>query len=84
MPIMAAEIVGPREIFCCAGASVQSSLPQTITFDSACNRVDTGEPAAALTVPPPAAAPPDLDALVAALATLGVDVLAPPPIPTEA
>ena len=45
---------------------------------------DTGEPAAALTVPPPAAAPPDLDALVAALATLGVDVLAPPPIPTEA
>jgi mannose-6-phosphate isomerase-like protein (cupin superfamily) len=45
---------------------------------------DTGEPAAALTVPPPAAAPPDLDALVAALADHGVDVLAPPPTPTEA
>ena len=45
---------------------------------------DTGEPAAALTVPPPAAAPPDLDALVAALADYGVDVLAPPPAPTEA
>jgi quercetin dioxygenase-like cupin family protein len=45
---------------------------------------DTGEAAAALTVPPPAAAPPDLDALVAALADYGVDVLAPPPSPTEA
>ena len=45
---------------------------------------DTGEPAAALTVPPRAAAPPDLDALVAALADHGVDVLAPPPTPTEA
>jgi quercetin dioxygenase-like cupin family protein len=44
--------------------------------------LDTGEPAAALTVPPPAASP-DLDALVAALATYGVDVLGPSPLPTQ-
>jgi uncharacterized RmlC-like cupin family protein len=45
--------------------------------------LDTGEPAAALTVPPPGAvAPPDPDALVAALAAYGVDVVAPPPAPT--
>jgi len=45
---------------------------------------DTGEPAGALTVPPPAAEPPDLDALVRVLATYGVDVVAPPPGPTQA
>jgi quercetin dioxygenase-like cupin family protein len=45
---------------------------------------DTGEAAAALTVPPPATEPPDLDALVAALAAYGVDVLGPPPVPMEA
>ena len=44
---------------------------------------DTGEPAGALTVPPPASGPPDLDALVAALADHGVDVLGPPPAPTS-
>jgi len=44
---------------------------------------DTGEPARALTVPPPAGAPPDLDALVAALAEHGVDIVGPPPAPTN-
>ena len=44
---------------------------------------DTGEPAAALTVPPPPSAPPDLDVLIAALADHGVDVLGPPPAPTQ-
>lgn len=42
---------------------------------------DTGEPAAALTVPPPAEGPPDLEALVAALADYRVDILGPPPAP---
>lgn len=42
---------------------------------------DTGEPATALTVPPPADGPPDLDALVAALADYGVEVLGPPLAP---
>ena len=43
---------------------------------------ETGEPAAALTPPPPATEPPDLDALVAALAEHGVTVVGPPPAPT--
>ena len=43
---------------------------------------DTGEPAGALTAPPPATEPPDLDALVAALADYGVTVVGPPPTPT--
>jgi non-ribosomal peptide synthetase component F len=42
---------------------------------------DTGEPAATLAVPPPAAETPDLDALVAALADYGVTVVGPPPAP---
>lgn len=42
---------------------------------------DTGEPAGALIVPPPTDEPPDLDALIAALADYGVDVLGPPPAP---
>lgn len=42
---------------------------------------DTGEPAAVLTTPPPADEPPDLDALVAALADYGVSVVGPPPAP---
>ena len=45
---------------------------------------ETGEPAAALTPPPPASEPPDLDALVAALAEHGVAVVGPPPAPTAA
>lgn len=45
---------------------------------------DTGEPAAAPTVPPPATEAPDLDALVAALAGYGVSVVGPPPAPTAA
>ena len=43
---------------------------------------ETGEPAAALTPPPPVKEPPDLDALVAALAEHGVAVVGPPPAPT--
>jgi hypothetical protein len=34
-----------------------------------------------LTLPPPADAPPDIAALVAAVAGYGVDVLGPPPAP---
>lgn len=41
----------------------------------------TGEPAAALTVPPPAEAPPDIAALVAVAAGYGVEVVGPPPVP---
>ncbi|MGH8907517.1 MAG: quercetin 2,3-dioxygenase [Egibacteraceae bacterium] len=41
----------------------------------------TGEPATALTTPPPPSSPPDLDALVAALAGYGVEVVGPPPTP---
>jgi len=41
----------------------------------------TGEPAGALTLPPPADAPPDVAALVAAVAGYGVEVLGPPPEP---
>jgi quercetin dioxygenase-like cupin family protein len=44
---------------------------------------DTGEPAQALTVPPPADGPPDLDALAAASARYGVEMLGPPPSPTQ-
>ena len=40
---------------------------------------ETGEPAAALTLPPAPAAPPDVDALVASLKTYGTDTLGPPP-----
>jgi quercetin dioxygenase-like cupin family protein len=43
---------------------------------------ETGEPAAALTAPPATPQPPDIDALVAALAEYGVDVVGPPPVPT--
>lgn len=42
---------------------------------------DTGEPARTRTIPPASDGPPDLDALVAALAGYGVDVLGPPPGP---
>lgn len=40
-----------------------------------------GEPAAALTVPPPAAPPTDLAPLVAAAAEYGIEILGPPGIP---
>ena len=43
---------------------------------------DTGEPASVLAGWPPAAEPPDVDALVAALAEYGVTVVGPPPAPT--
>jgi quercetin dioxygenase-like cupin family protein len=45
---------------------------------------DTGEPAGASTIPPRGGAPRDLDALVAALADHGVDVLGPAPAPMQA
>ena len=41
----------------------------------------TGEPAGALTLPPPADGPPDIDALVRTAAEYGVEVLGPPPAP---
>ena len=43
----------------------------------------TGEPAGALTLPPPADAPPDIAALVAAVTGYGVEVLGPPPEPRD-
>jgi quercetin dioxygenase-like cupin family protein len=43
---------------------------------------DTGRPAAAPTVPPPAADPPDLDALIAAARDHGVEIIGPPPVPS--
>ena len=46
---------------------------------------ETGQPAAELRVPGATdVAPPDLDAIVAALADYGVEVLGPPPTPLEA
>jgi mannose-6-phosphate isomerase-like protein (cupin superfamily) len=42
---------------------------------------DTGTPATAPTLPPPATDPPDLDALVAAAGKHGVDIVGPPPGP---
>ena len=40
---------------------------------------ETGEPAAALTLPPPPAGPPDVEMLVASLKTYSTDTLGPPP-----
>lgn len=40
---------------------------------------ETGQPAASLTLPPPADAPPDIGALVASLQRYGTDTLGPPP-----
>ena len=41
----------------------------------------TGEPAGALTLPPPPQGPPDVEALVAAMAEYGVEMVGPPPSP---
>jgi mannose-6-phosphate isomerase-like protein (cupin superfamily) len=40
---------------------------------------ETGEPAQALTLPPPPPSPPDVDAIVASLKRYGTDTLGPPP-----
>jgi mannose-6-phosphate isomerase-like protein (cupin superfamily) len=40
---------------------------------------ETGEPAAAPTLPPPASQPPDVNALVASLQAYGTETLGPPP-----
>jgi len=40
---------------------------------------ETGEPAAALTLPPPPTAPPDVDFIVSSLKRYGTDTLGPPP-----
>jgi mannose-6-phosphate isomerase-like protein (cupin superfamily) len=40
---------------------------------------ETGEPAAALTLPPPPQAPPNVEAIVASLKAYGTDTLGPPP-----
>jgi quercetin dioxygenase-like cupin family protein len=42
---------------------------------------DTGTPATSLTLPPPTAEPPDIDALVAAAQEYGVTTVGPPPAP---
>jgi len=39
------------------------------------------EPAASLTIPPPAAEPPDMGRLVAVAAEHGIEILGPPGIP---
>lgn len=44
---------------------------------------DTGEPAGALTLPPPPDGPPDIPALVAAMAEYGVEMVGPPPSPRD-
>ncbi|WP_084796354.1 cupin domain-containing protein [Pseudonocardia asaccharolytica] len=44
---------------------------------------DTGTAAAAPNLPPPAANPPDLNAIVVAAHEHGVDVIGPPPRPSE-
>lgn len=41
----------------------------------------TGEPAVALTVPPPAAGPPDVDALIRVSSEYGIEMIGPPPTP---
>jgi mannose-6-phosphate isomerase-like protein (cupin superfamily) len=40
---------------------------------------ETGEPAEALTLPPPPAGPPDVEAIVASLRAYGTETLGPPP-----
>lgn len=40
---------------------------------------ETGEPAKALTLPPPPVGPPDVDAIVASLRAYGTETLGPPP-----
>lgn len=40
---------------------------------------ETGEPAKSLTLPPPPAGPPDVNAIIASLKTYGTDTLGPPP-----
>jgi quercetin dioxygenase-like cupin family protein len=42
---------------------------------------EAGQPAQALTLPPPPAGPPDFDALTQAAARYGITILAPPPQP---
>jgi uncharacterized RmlC-like cupin family protein len=76
----------PREVphaFC-----VESALARLLVVSTPAGfqqfLFDTGEPAAVLMAPPHAAEPPDLDALVAALADYGVTVVGPPPAPTAA
>ena len=42
-----------------------------------------GEPAVELKIPPPLDAPPDMDAMVAAAAEYGVEIIGPPGIPED-
>jgi mannose-6-phosphate isomerase-like protein (cupin superfamily) len=42
---------------------------------------ETGEPAGALTLPPPPSGPPDVEAIVASLRAYGTETLGPPPEP---
>ncbi|MBL8162879.1 MAG: quercetin 2,3-dioxygenase [Anaerolineae bacterium] len=44
---------------------------------------ETGEPAGALTLPPPPAGPPDVEQIVASLKAYGTDTLGPPPAMIE-
>lgn len=73
----------PRDV--AHGFCVESDRARFLAF-SASSRFDgfffaTGEPAGALTVPPPAVGPPDIIALVAALGEYGVEMTGPPPSP---
>lgn len=73
----------PRDV--AHGFCVESDQARFLAISSS-SRFDgfffaTGEPAGALTVPPPAAGPPDIPALVAALGEYGVEMTGPPPAP---
>lgn len=73
----------PRDIphaFC-----VESDQARFLAFSTSGNLdrffFATGEPAGALTVPPPPDGPPDVEALVRVMAEYGVEMVGPPPTP---
>jgi quercetin dioxygenase-like cupin family protein len=89
--------VGGRVIVAPAGAFVYGprGVPHTFAVSSATARFllvvqpggfegmlrELGEPAGALTVPPPPAGPPDVTAITRVCARYGIEVLGPPGIP---